>query len=147
MLSIEKPLRYLGFVTKHMKILRLSFFLLIVLLISSCEKEPGPGGEASITGRIYVLEFNGNCSELRDEYYGLDEEVYIIAGDDPSYFERVRTGPGGVYWFPYLRKGEYVVYAFSENCNAPGQREVVEVEVEITERKQELELDDIEVIR
>ena len=140
-------MRYLGSVTKIMRYLLVILFSTALFALSGCEKDPGPGGEASITGRIYVLEFNGNCTELRDEYYGLDEEVYLIAGDDPSYFERVRTGPGGVYWFPYLRKGKYVVYAFSENCDAPGQMETVEVELEITDRKEEFQLADIEVIR
>ncbi|HKL02520.1 MAG TPA: hypothetical protein VJ911_02545 [Cryomorphaceae bacterium] len=120
---------------------------LAVLLFAGCEKEPGEGGLASISGKIYVQDYNGNCTELRDEYYGIDEEVYIIAGDDPSYFERVRTGPDGTYWFPYLRKGDYTVYSLSENCEAPGDLEAVEQNVSITRRKQEKVLTDIVVIR
>ena len=63
-----------------------------------------------------MLEYNKTCTVLKDEYYGIDEIVYIIAGDDPSYFERVRTGPDGTFWFPNLRMGKYEVYALSENC-------------------------------
>jgi len=123
------------------------FTIVLALLLLGCSKEPGEGGQASITGKVYVYEFNGNCSELRGEYYGIDEEVYIIAGDDPSYFERVRTGPDGTFWFPYLRKGNYQVYAISDNCDAPGETEAVIIDVEITERKQEFVTENIEVIR
>lgn len=122
-------------------------FTAVAFFFLGCEKEPGEGGLASISGKIFVQDYNGNCSELRDEYYGIDEEVYIIAGDDPSYFERVRTGPDGTYWFPYLRKGDYTVYCLSENCDAPGQLEAVERNVRIVKRKEEKVLTDIVVIR
>lgn len=122
-------------------------FAFVAFFLSGCEKEPGEGGLASISGKIFVQDYNGNCTELRDEYYGIDETVYIIAGDDPSYFERVRTGPDGTYWFPYLRKGDYTVYSLSENCDAPGQIETVDREVSITKRKEEIVLPDIVVIR
>jgi len=123
------------------------YFTVFCLLLSACSKEPGEGGQASISGKVYILEYNGNCTELRDEYYGIDEEVYIIAGDDPSYFERVRTAPDGTFWFPYLRKGKYQVYALSENCDAPGALEAVIVDVELTEKKQDYITQDIQVIR
>lgn len=124
-----------------------AFLWCSVLLLSGCSKEPGEGGLASIQGKVYVLEYNGNCSELRNEYYGIDEEVYIIAGDDPSYFERVRTGPDGTFWFPYLRKGRYEVYAISEDCEAPGLETTVSIRVEIEERKQQVTTQNLVVIR
>lgn len=123
------------------------FTLFISLLFIGCSKEPGEGGQASITGKVYVLDYNGNCTQLRDEYYGIDESVYIIAGDDPSYFERVRTGPDGTFWFPYLRKGKYQVYALSENCAVPGENEAIIKNIEITEKKQNVITENIEVIR
>lgn len=122
-------------------------FLILSFAFFGCEKEAGEGGQASITGKLYVYKFNGNCTELRDEYYGVDERVYIIAGDDPSYFENVRTGPEGTFWFPYLRKGKYKIYAVSKNCDIPGQDEPVYLNVEITERKQEVLTENLEIIK
>lgn len=119
----------------------------ILLINTSCEEEPGPGGRASITGKVLVQDFNGNCTILNEEYYAPDEEVHIIYGDDPSYSERIRTGPGGVYWFPYLKTGRYTVYAISENCSAPGGLEIVQQEVEIDEKRQQVTLSDIIVMR
>jgi len=122
-------------------------FLGIILLSISCTKEPGEGGQASIQGKILVQDYNANCSELRAEFYAVDEEVYIVAGNDPSYFERIRTGPDGTYWFPYLREGRYTVYAISDNCDAPGQDLAVELEAVINDRKQNLVLPDIVIIK
>ena len=121
--------------------------LILAALFSACSKQEGPGGEASIRGRIMVLDYNGNCSELLEEYPGIDEEVYIIYGDDPSYSERIRTGPDGIFWFPYLRKGDYTVYALTEPCNVPGQLTTEEVQVSINSRKQEVNIGDLVVIR
>lgn len=127
--------------------MRITIAILSALLIASCAKDPGEGGQASIQGKIYVQEYNAGCTVLSSEYYVVDEEVYIIAGDDPSYFERVRTGPDGTYWFPYLRKGKYTVYAISDNCNNPGQDTTIQREAEIKDRKQKLVLDDIVIIK
>lgn len=121
--------------------------LLLSLFLFSCSKEPGEGGRASITGKVYVLDYNKSCTVLKDEYYGIDETVYIIAGDDPSYFERVRTGPDGTFWFPHLRMGKYKVYALSNNCAVPGEREPIIKEVEITKKNQQFVTEDIKVIR
>lgn len=122
-------------------------FSAVCLFFFACNNEPGEGGRASIQGKVYVQDFNGNCTVLLDSFYGIDEEVYIIAGDDPSYFERVRTGPDGTYWFPYLRKGKYEVYALSEPCDVSGELEAVSIKVEIKDRKEEVVLDDIIVLR
>lgn len=130
--------------------MRISYWLIALLCLiitASCEKEPGEGGRASISGKVYVEEYNGNCTELRDEYYGINERVFIIAGDDPSYFDDVRTGPDGTFWFRFLRKGKYKIYALSDNCDVPGETEPIILEVEIKERKQEFETEDIVVIR
>jgi hypothetical protein len=128
--------------------IRVSFVVCVIcLFFFSCEDQPGEGGRASIQGKIYVKDFNGNCTVLLDSFYGIDEEVFIIAGDDPSYFERVRTGPDGTFWFPYLRKGKYEVYALSEPCNISGELEAVGFEIEIEERKEEIITEDIVVLR
>jgi hypothetical protein len=138
--------------------MRALFILFLSIFLLGCKKDPGEGGLASITGKLLIREYNGNCSDLQYEYYAVDEPVYIIAGDEPSYFERVRTGPDGTFWFQYLRKGKYTVYALTEDCRFNSESgdvemiegntpEAVEVMVEITERKEELVMNDIIVFR
>lgn len=118
-----------------------------LFITQGCSKEPGPGGNASIQGKILVQSFNSNCSALISEYYGVDQDVYLIYGDDPSYSERVRTGPGGVFWFPYLRKGEYTVYAISETCSPIGGDTISSQTVSINDKDETLELQDLIVVR
>ncbi len=118
-----------------------------LFIVPGCSKEPGPGGNASIQGKILIQSFNSNCSALISEYYGVDQDVYLIYGDDPSYSERVRTGPGGVYWFPYLRKGEYTVYAISETCSPVGGDTISAQTVTINDKDETVQLEDIIVIR
>ena len=118
-----------------------------LFIVQGCSKEPGPGGNASIQGKILIQSFNSNCSALISEYYGVDQDVYLIYGDNPSYSERVRTGPGGVYWFPYLRKGEYTVYAISETCSPVGGDTISAQTVTINDKDETVQLEDIIVIR
>lgn len=122
-------------------------FTLFTLFLWSCEKGPGEGGLASIEGKLYVYKYNGNCTELRDEYYAIDQRVYIIAGDETTHFDNVRTGPDGTFIFKYLRVGKYRIYAVSKNCNIPGGEEPVYLEVDITNRKEKVVTPNLEIIK
>lgn len=117
-------------------------------VLVSCNNEPGEGGRASIQGRVFVHTIA--CNDTLDSSYGVDEEVYIIAGDDPSHFDRVRTGPDGTFWFPYLRKGKYEIYSLSEPiaCDDPfGPLTAVSIFVEIKDRKEDLTTPDIVITK
>jgi hypothetical protein len=135
------PVRY------FIKGITLFFLLSIGLAILSCNKEPGRGGNSSITGKVFVQNYSNGCSSLDAEFYGVDEDVYIIYGDDPSYSDNVNTGPGGVYWFPNLRKGKYTIYAISESCQPNQGDTIVAARVEITGRNEIIEVSDLVVIR
>jgi len=125
----------------------LSILFIIAGTSYSCSKEPGPGGVASIQGKLRVQSYNGNCTILYGEFNGIDEDVYLIYGDDPSYSERVRTGPDGVYWFPYLRKGKYTVYAITESCNVTAGDTIVSKTIEIKDKRQNVIVEDLVVVR
>lgn len=85
------------------------------LLLSACKKEPGVGGKSEIRGYVYQQEFNsGTCQPMGDPYPSLDARVFIMYGDHDYYDDDVRTGPGGLFVFSWLRKGDYRVYAIGE---------------------------------
>lgn len=126
---------------------KIILFTLLGFLFWSCEKGPGEGGLASIEGKLYVYKYNGNCTELRDEYYAIDQRVYIIAGNEATFFDNVRTGPDGTFLFKYLRKGKYKIYAVAKNCNIPGGEEPVFLEVEIKNRKEKVVTPNLEIIK
>jgi hypothetical protein len=104
---------------------RIFFCLLIIFtffVVGSCKKPAGPGGTSKIQGMIWVQNFNTLNSmfdtyELKGEYPGADEDVYIIYGDDVSYGDKVRTGPDGKFEFKYLRSGDYKIYFESKDTN------------------------------
>lgn len=91
----------------------------IIFLFSGCSNKSGTGGQASIIGKIRTHNYINNCTQLQAEYPGVDKDVYVIYGDDPSYGDRVKTAPDGTFWFRYLRKGTYTVYIYSDDCDVP----------------------------
>ena len=119
--------------------------IVLVFLFSACNSGPGPGGQASITGKIYAYNYNGTCTILSGEFYAPDEDVYLIYGDDPSYGDKVKSAPDGTFVFRYLRKGKYKVYCYSKDCSLPAGKKAVTVDVEITDKKQDVVVDDLKI--
>lgn len=115
-----------------------------LVMFTSCTNGPGPGGKASIQGTLKATRYVNNCTTNAGSFLAEDEDVYIIYGDDPSYGDRVRTGPGGVFYFKYLRPGKYTIYAYSTNCSV-AQKEAVIMEVEITDKNQALITDTLRI--
>jgi hypothetical protein len=133
-------------------LLRISLVAITILaLFSACTTGPGAGGKASIQGKVHMTNrWSAACTELAQpfaNFYAGDVDVYIIYGDDPSYGDRVKTGPDGTFWFKYLRPGKYTVYAFSKDCNAAdgSESEVIKLECEITDKNQVLITEDLEL--
>lgn len=126
-----------------------SFVALILasasVFFSGCSNGPGAGGTSSIVGKVHVKNYDATCTLLLSEYYAPDEDIYIIYGDDPSYGDRIKTGPDGTFMFEYLREGKYKIYCYSKDCAAPSGKTAVIAEVEITGRKQTATVPDIEI--
>jgi hypothetical protein len=88
--------------------------VLIAIMLTNCKKPPGPGGKATIKGKIYVKDFNTAAYGAPiAEYYSAGESVYICYGTDPAAGNSVKTGTDGSFEFLYLRKGHYKVFATS----------------------------------
>ncbi len=99
-------------------------------------------GSAEIEGHIYAKEYN-SLGNLIDEYYALNERVYIQYEGDSVYFDDMRTGQNGGYAFNRLIPGNYTVYVFSDCVNCPGGKEVKSMDVSITNKDELIALDDI----
>ena len=89
--------------------------LLILSATVSCEKSEGFGGTGSISGSITEQFYNDDFSLLIHEKPAVDEEVFIVFGDDEGLGSRARTNHLGQFMFKYLYPGEYEVYFFSED--------------------------------
>ena len=95
-------------------------------------------------GKVKVMNYNPDYTEVLETYYGPDEEVFLIEGDNYSY-ERVRTTFDGSYQFDNLHPGTYQVYIYSEDSTGtvPGGTVAVVDTVEITGNNQVITLPDL----
>ncbi len=122
---------------------------LLILFFAGCKKEAGEGGNSSITGKVWVLNYNSEFTHINSRYYGPDEEVYIIYGDDDVYSDSFKTSYDGTYRFKYLRKGKYKLFCYSKDTTqtVPGGLIAVVKEVEITSNNQEVVVDDLIIVK
>jgi hypothetical protein len=118
--------------------------LLSGILLISCEKEPGAGGNSTIYGKVFVKDYNSSFTVLQEEYYGPNIWVYIIYGDDRDYGDRIRTNYDGTYEFKYLRTGTYHIYAYSKDSTLQTAAPVaVRKDVDISKNKETIEVPDL----
>lgn len=84
-----------------------------IIAISACKKEAGPGGLATIRGKVFATDVTTN-GNVRDSGYLGDVRVFISVSGNPAYFDDVRTSYDGSYEFKFLRQGTYDIWAFSD---------------------------------
>jgi hypothetical protein len=114
----------------------------------SCKKDAGEGGNSTLYGKVYVKDYNSTFTLLEDEYYAPDEDVYIIYGNDRSYGDHIKTTYNGNYEFKYLRPGTYHIYAYSKDSSSQTNAVIPIIrDVEITGRKQEVEVPEIVILK
>lgn len=102
-------------------------------------------GTSSICGRVWVIDYN-TAGQLKGEYWGQNEDVFIIEGDSGAFLERTRTSYDGSYCFSELRKGKYTVFVYSKSNN-PAELIEVKKSAVITENNQHLEIEKITIIK
>lgn len=128
--------------------------LLCFTTLISCQKEPGEGGTSTIRGKILVVNLNAEGDTVQAPYYAMDQDVFIIYGDEnQTYDDKFATSLDGSFEFNYLTPGSYTIYAYSECVECPtgcdacpsGERAVIRT-VEISEKKQEIVLEDIVIL-
>jgi hypothetical protein len=125
---------------------RYPVFLLLAILLLSCNKEPGVGGKAQLLGAVYEQRYNANTGLPTGDPYPLAEQrVYIIYGDGQYADDDVRTGPDGAFRFPWLRKGDYTIYTISECRTCPSGTKGIYRNVSIDGRKEVVSVDRITV--
>ena len=132
----------------------LLFSTCFLLFFSSCKKEAGQGGTATIKGKVYANYYDKNFYILKTSSYAPDVDVYIIYGGESTFGDHQKTSYDGSYEFKYLRNGSYKIYSYSQDTT--GQHNFtlniyapllpVIKNVDITKRKQTVEVPDLNVI-
>lgn len=125
---------------KFLSLIILVVIVTMLFITVSCEKAPGEGGNATITGSVWVRNYNSTFTSFLNEYAGMKEDVFIVYGDNVGYDDKVETDYRGYYRFNYLRPGKYTIYVFSEDSTltAPDGKIAIIKEVQITESNQVL---------
>lgn len=125
----------------------ISFLIALLITVSSCTKVEGPGGSSFIKGSVYAKKYDG-AGNLLTEYFAPEEDVYIIYGDESSVFDDdVKTSYDGEFLFEYLELGSYQVFVYEKCSSCPSGKSVVLKTVEITEKKDTLDVGIIEIIK
>ena len=131
------------------------YFLFVIVLISgllSCTKEEGEGGNSTISGKVYVYNYNNELTNLRWEGYAPDVDVFIIYGNDTIYADNFKTNYDGSYRFKYLHEGTYTVFAYSKDLNNKNTNRTdlllpVKTTVEITSSDENVNVEDLVIIK
>lgn len=92
---------------------RLLMITIFTLHLGSCQKPPGPGGRATVKGKIFANDWENTQRLVLSRGYSSGERVYIIYGNQNIVGNDVRTGPDGSFEFRFLNKGHYKVFANS----------------------------------
>ena len=116
--------------------------LAALFILSSCKKEPGEGGLATIKGKLYAYEYN-NYGEVIDSGYVAGERVYISYGNDDNADDDVRTSYDGSFQFEWLQKGEYALWSISKCDSCPLSQTYTKQVITIDERRETVTTPDL----
>lgn len=108
--------------------------LLITLLYlaASCRKGEGIGGTGTISGTLTTYYYNDDYSRLIYQNPAVDEEVFILYGNDDVLGDRTLTSNSGAFRFDFLYPGQYVVYYLSKDSTSildEDQEKMVQVDL------------------
>ena len=113
-------------------------------MVFSCAKTEGPGGQATIKGKVTIDNINVLGTTI-NTYDAQEENIYINYGDlDNTFDDDVKTSHDGTFEFNYLNKGNYEIFLYSDCISCPkGQDSLIKIEVTIGERSEEIDLGNI----
>jgi len=128
-------------------IIKTVVIILLITNLTSCNKPAGPGGKATVKGKVYAYDFDNTQRYLLSKGYSPGERVYICYGNSTEIGNDVHTSSDGSFQFLYLNKGHYKVFVNSLDTSIKVKGNDTEIpvikEFDITDVKQTIVLDDI----
>lgn len=123
------------------KITLLHLFAIIVG-ITSCNKEPGDGGLATIHGKVFGYNTN-NFGIVTDSGYLAEARVYLAYGNHTWMDDDTRTSYTGEYAFPFLHTGDYTLWVINKCDTCPSQQSADVIYVTINNPRETVEVRDL----
>ena len=125
----------------------LSVAVIMIAIGSSCKKAAGPGGRATVKGKVYAYDYDNTQKYLISKGYSSGDKVFISYGSHTTIDNNVTTGIDGAFEFRYLCKGHYKVFVNSLDTTFKIKGNDTEYpvikEFDITSVDQTVTLDDI----
>lgn len=104
-------------------------------------------GSAGIKGKVFLINYLNSSSYphliVKDTSLALDQEIYLIYGNHPTYDDRIRTNYDGTFYFDHLIKGDYKVFLYSEDVKGGTEDIVILKEAKISNEFDEIDLGNI----
>jgi hypothetical protein len=107
---------------KHTISLKKYFFFvpaIVLIFIIGCKQDEGIGGNSHLKGVLVEQFYNDDFSMLLSEQPAMDEDVYILFGDENTVGENTSTSNTGNFSFNYLWPGNYTLYYYVQNPENP----------------------------
>jgi hypothetical protein len=121
--------------------------LVLLLVTMACTKPAGPGGKATVKGRVYARDYDNTQQYMISKGYSAGETVYICYGNSNDIGDNVKTSHDGSFKFLYLNKGHYKVFVNSLDTTIRVKGNDTEipviVEFDIKDVRQTIDLGDI----
>ena len=120
--------------------IKISFLAIAVLftVISSCKKEPGDGGQATIHGKVYAYKTTG-----ADSGYKSGVNVYLSYGNHTWEDQNANSSYTGEYAFPFLHTGDYTVWILNKCDTCPLKQSYDVAHVSINKPRETVEVRDL----
>ncbi len=117
----------------------------LILLFTSCKKEPGFGGLSCIEGKVYATDYTPNSGIIEAEGYTADMKVVISVEGSNTILDETKTNLDGSYRFEKLRKGTYKVWTFTECDTCTNNETPVIQSVEVKSNRETITLPDFSI--
>lgn len=98
-----------------MNLNRIVCFVCLIALMNACTPEEGKGGLASIQGVVMTQNINSLFEKSGNAFPAADEDVFISYGNSGLADDKSATNSNGVFKFPYLTKGDYTIFVYSND--------------------------------
>ena len=116
--------------------------IIAISVISSCKKEAGDGGLATIHGKVYGFNTN-NFGIKTDSGYLAEARVYLGYGNHTWEDQDTRTSFTGEYAFPFLHTGDYTVWVINKCDTCPSHQSGYVVKVTIDKPHETVDVPDL----
>lgn len=88
----------------------LIYISICLVFLCSCTQNEGLGGNSEIVGKLVTRYYNNDFTVFQDEQPAVDEEVFIIFGENTTLGDNVETSFDGSFEFEYLWPGKYQIF-------------------------------------